>query len=74
MMFPKGVEDGVMFAVAPPVDTDRMMGREGSGDDVSGGSLGSGVVGGEGDAKGLSESNSSSGVEAIVLGLEDVRR
>jgi nicotinamide mononucleotide (NMN) deamidase PncC len=69
-MLPKGVEEGVMFAVAPVVDTDRGGGRSADRwvDEASAVGLdGAGGEDGEGEARGLSkapasESTSTSGV------------
>jgi hypothetical protein len=49
LMLPNGVEEGVMFAVAPVVDIDR----------------GKGVGEGKGLSKAVSESISASGVDAL---------
>jgi hypothetical protein len=73
-MLPSGVDEGVIFVVAPLVDMERTEGRCGSiadaGDRLGrGGSEGVGEEGvgeeGEGEPKGLSESNSSPGVEVV---------
>jgi hypothetical protein len=67
LMFPSGVEDGVMLAVvSPDVETVRMVGRGGSR------AVGLSEAGG-GDSRGLSESKSSSGVEAVDAIAIDVR-
>lgn len=69
LILPSGVDEGVMFAVAPPVDMERTVGRGGSREAVGEGlGCGSERVGdeGEGEPKGLSESNSSPGVEVEV--------
>jgi hypothetical protein len=71
LIFPRGVDEGVMLAAdAPLVDMDRIAGRGGSrfGDgDGDGEILGLPKVG-EGESRGVSESNSSSGVEAMMKG------
>jgi hypothetical protein len=73
LILPSGVDDGVMLAVAPLVDIERIVGRFGSskpvGEGEGRGSEGVGEEGagdeGEGEAKGLSESKSSPGVETV---------
>jgi hypothetical protein len=69
LMLPNGVDEGVMEALAPLVDTERIEGRRGSrveaGGDFAIGSKEAAGDGedGEGEPKGLSESYSSPGVE-----------
>jgi hypothetical protein len=73
LILPSGVDEGVMFAVAPLVDMERIAGRCGSSKPVGEGlgraSEGVGEEGvgeeGEGEPKGLSESKSSPGVERL---------
>jgi hypothetical protein len=73
LMFPSGVEEGVMFAVAAEVETDRGMGRsanrllgeEGLADGLEGAAGDEGVGEGEGLSKAPSESVSASGVDAL---------
>lgn len=63
LMFPSGVEEGVILVVvSPDVETVRIAGRGGS--RASGWRAAAGD-GEEGDSRGLSESKSSSGVEAV---------
>jgi len=67
-----------MFAVAPEVDTERTAGRSRSGDKCDEDALADGLEGaggedGEGESKGVSGSNSPSGVDAVeAIAKEDV--
>lgn len=66
LMFPKGVDEGVMLAVAPVVETERTAGRSGTLSEegtVEEGLEGKGGDEGDGLSKGVSES-SASGVDA----------
>jgi hypothetical protein len=73
LMLPSGVEEGVMFAVAPVVDTDRGGGRsadrklddEALAEGLDGASGEDGAGEGEGLSKAVSESISASGVDAL---------
>jgi hypothetical protein len=73
LMLPNGVEEGVMFAVAPVVDIDRGKGRsterwedeEASAKGLKGASGEEGVGEGKGLSKAASESISASGVDAL---------
>ena len=76
LMLPSGVDDGVMFAVAPVVDTERAGGRPSVGDVGARLGLPSVVAAGEegeGEPKGLSESKSSLGVEAAEAIVDRVK-
>jgi hypothetical protein len=71
LMLPSGVEEKVMFAVAPVVAAERAGGRPGDRSDEAAddGLEGAGGDVGEGEPKGVSESTSTSGVvtgESIV--------
>lgn len=68
-MFPSGVDEAVMAAVLPGVDIERVAGwREG--ETLAVGLEGAGGDEGEGVSKGVSESKSASGVEAVeAMGL-----
>lgn len=68
LILPSGVDEGVMPAVAPPVDIERTAGR--SADKCVGEALATGLDGaggeeGDGESNGVSESKSASGVEAV---------
>ena len=68
MILPSGVDEGVMPAVAPPVDMERTAGR--STDKCVGEALATGLDGaggedGDGESKGVSESKSASGVDTV---------
>jgi hypothetical protein len=74
LMFPSGVDEGVIFAVAPVVDTlrggggrstDRKPADEALADGLEGASGEDGAGEGEGLSKALSESISASGVDAL---------
>jgi hypothetical protein len=68
LMLPSGVEEIVMFAVAPEVESERAAGRSGTGSEGGTSERGLEDMGGdegEGASKGDSGSNSPSGVEAV---------
>jgi hypothetical protein len=74
LMLPSGVDEKVMFAVAPEVDTERTAGRSGAsveGEALAGGLEGTGGEEGEGVSKGVSESMSASGVDALEAIAEE---
>lgn len=64
-MLPSGVEEKVMLAVAPEVDMDRTGGRSEKGEAEDEGLEGASGEDGEGVSKGVSESKSPSGVDAV---------
>ena len=74
-MFPSGVEEGVILAVAPVVTLERTVGRSGTLSDegvVEEGLEGKGGEDGEGLSKGVSL-NSPSGVDAAESAIAEVR-
>ena len=73
LMFPSGVEEGVMLAVAPVVTLERAAGRSGTLSDegeVAEGLEGKGGEDGEGLSKGVSLS-SPSGVDAAESAMAE---
>ena len=74
-MLPSGVEENVIFAVAPEVETERTAGRSGArgeSEALEEGLEGAGGDDGEGESKGVSGSNSPSGVDAVEAMAADV--
>lgn len=68
LILPRGVEEGVMPAVAPPVEMERTAGRSADkcvGEALAAGLDGAGGEEGDGESKGVSESKSASGVVTV---------